>query len=116
MAYEQRKPTEQLLFHTDRGGNYCSKRVAEYLKSLNIVHSYSRAHIPYDNSVMETFFSSMKREELYRRTYHSKSEFFKAVDTYVQFYNTKRPHAKLQYKTPEEKETEFLANTGDADN
>ena len=66
MAYEERQPILPLTFHTDRGGNYRSNTFCSYLKSLEVTQSYSRAHIPYDNSVMESFFSSLKREELYR--------------------------------------------------
>lgn len=55
----------------------------------------------------------MKREELYRAKYRSESDFRKAVDKYIIFYNTKRPHRKLQYKTPEQKEEEYaLKDTG----
>lgn len=49
----------------------------------------------------------MKREELYRTKYRSESDFRKAADKYIIFYNTKRPHRKLQYKTPEQKEEEY---------
>ncbi len=107
IAYKERQPDSDLIFHTDRGGNYRSKTMNDYLKSLNITHSFSRAHIPYDNSVMESFFSSMKREELYRTKYRSESDFRNAVDKYILFYNTKRPHKKLQYKTPEQKECKY---------
>lgn len=106
-AYSNRQPHTDLIFHTDRGFNYTSKTMADYLKSLNITHSFSRPYVPYDNSVMELFFSSMKREELYRTKYKSENEFRQAVDKYILFYNTKRPHKKLQYKTPEQKEHEY---------
>ncbi len=106
-AYSNRQPHTDLIFHTDRGFNYTSKTMADYLKSLNITHSFSRPYVPYDNSVMESFFSSMKREELYRTKYKSEKEFRQAVDKYILFYNTKRPHKKLQYKTPEQKEHEY---------
>jgi transposase InsO family protein len=56
---------------------------------------------------MESFFTSMKREELYRTKYRSESDFRKAVEKYIFFYNTKRPHKKLRYKTPERKEEEY---------
>lgn len=96
-----------MIFHTDRGGIYTSKTLNECLDTLGITHSYSRAHVPYDNSVMESFFASMKKEELYRTKYRSEKDFRNAVDNYIAFYNTKRPHAKLQYKTPEQKELEY---------
>ena len=106
-AYLQRSPSEGLLFHTDRGTNYRANAFEKCLKDHNAIHSFSRAYVPYDNSVMESFFSSMKREELYRTNYKSEREFLAAVDNYVLFYNTKRPHAKNKYKTPEAKEQEF---------
>ncbi len=113
-AYKTRQPDSSLIFHTDRGGNYRSKTMNDYIQSLNITHSFSRAHVPYDNSVMESFFSSMKREKLYRTKYRSESEFRNAVNKYIVFYNTKRPHRKLQYKTPEQAEEEYALKLADS--
>ena len=112
-AYKERQPHTGLIFHTDRGSNYRSKSMNDCMRSLNITHSFSRAHVPYDNSVMESFFASMKREELYRTKYRSEADFRKAVDKYMLFYNTKRPHRKLQYKTPEQKEQEYALKQAD---
>lgn len=112
-AYKTRQPGSSLIFHTDRGSNYSSKTMNDYIKSLNITHSYSRAHVPYDNSVMESFFASMKREELYRTKYRSEADFRIAVEKYIIFYNTKRPHKKLQYKTPQQKEEEYALKLTD---
>ena len=108
MAYEERCPVEPLIFHTDRGSNYHSKTFCALLRSLGVTQSFSRAHIPYDNSVMEAFFSNLKREELYRTKYRSENEFRTAVDKYMVFYNEQRPHAKNGYKTPFKKELDFL--------
>lgn len=80
---------------------------------MQITHSFSRAYIPYDNSVMESFFASLKREELYRKKYRSEKEFYKAVDDYIEFYNEQRPHAKLQYNTPNQKEREYKEKSED---
>lgn len=112
-AYEERKPSTSLIFHTDRGSNYISKGLNDYLKSLQITHSFSRSYVPYDNSVMESFFASLKREELYRKKYRSEREFYKAVEDYIEFYNEQRPHAKLQYKTPNQKECEYKEKSED---
>lgn len=108
-AYNFRKPDSNVIFHTDRGGNYCSKTMNTYIESLNITHSYSRSHTPYDNSVIESFFASMKQEELYRTKYRSEKEFYNAVDKYIKFYNNERPHKKLKFKTPKQKEDEYLS-------
>ena len=115
-AYENRQPSSSLIFHTDRGANYCSKTLNDYIKSLGITHSFSRPYVPYDNSVIESFFASLKREELYRKKYRTEGELFQALNDYMDFYNTRRPHAKIQYKTPEQKEREYSAIFGNSDN
>ncbi len=112
-AYLKRQSPVNLLYHTDRGFNYTSKTMADYLKDINVIHSFSRPYVPYDNSVMESFFSSLKREELYRTKYKSEKDFRDAVDKYIIVYNTKRPHKKLQYKTPEQKEQEYALKQAD---
>ena len=112
MAYEERKPSSSLTYHTDRGFNFCSRGMAEYIKSIQITHSFSRPYVPYDNSVVESFFASLKREELYRTKYRCESEFMLAVSDYMDFFNTKRPHRKSQYRTPEQKEHDYALNNG----
>ena len=106
-ANELRSPKGGLIFHTDRGSNYRSKSFGSYVESLGVIQSFSRAYITYDNSVMESFFSSLKREELYRTKYRSEKELRTAIDNYMLFYNEKRPHAQNGYKTPLRKETEY---------
>ena len=108
MAYENRGKPHGLTFHSDRGGNYISYSYRNYLESLQVTQSFSRSGAPYDNAVIESFFSNMKREELYRIKYRSEKEFKAAVDAYMEFYNKKRPHKWNAYKTPAEKEWEFF--------
>ena len=115
-AYACRQPSPSLIFHTDRGANYCSKTLNDYIKSLGITRSFSRPYVPYDNSVVESFFASLKREELYRKKYRTENELYQAIDDYMEFYNTRRPHAKIQYKTPEQKEREYSAISETFDN
>jgi transposase InsO family protein len=67
----------------------------------NIVQSFSRSGRPHDNALSEAFFSSLKKEELYRTNFKSEREFRECVDKYILFYNTERPHGTLAYKTPE---------------
>ena len=106
-AYESRKPNGPLLFHSDQGANYCSNTFRAFLKSFGVEQSFSRARVPYDNSVAESFFASMKKEELYRRKILSPKKLSKAVDRYIDFHNTKRPHHSLKYRTPEQVEATF---------
>lgn len=109
LAYESRCPDKNLIFHTDNGCNYTSKSFRGYLKKLGVTQSFSRPHIPYDNSVIESFFANMKREELFRTKYRSEKEFRTAVKDYLRFYNEERPHSKNRYKTPSQKEAEYLS-------
>lgn len=107
-AYESRKPDAGLVFHSDQGSNYRARAFVDYLRVRGVTQSFSKPGVPYDNSVMESFFSSMKREELYRYRYRSEREFRAAIDKYIEFYNTERPHESLRYKTPKKKEDEYL--------
>ena len=72
-AYDCRHPGKGLVFHSDRGGNYRSRSMRLMLMSLGVEQSFSRSHIPYDNSVAEAFFKSLKTEELYRSIYRSEA-------------------------------------------
>ncbi|MBQ8429236.1 MAG: integrase core domain-containing protein [Clostridia bacterium] len=100
-----------MIFHSDRGSAYRSKTLQAHLAKLGITQSFSRPYLPYDNSVVESFFSSLKRKELYRTKYRSENEFRTAVNNYITFFNAKRPHSKNQYKTPDETELEYCKKT-----
>lgn len=106
-AYEERKPDSNLIFHSDNGSNYTSKSFMKYLKELNITQSFSRPHIPYDNSVVESFFKYLKAEELYRTKYKSEREFKESLARYMTFYNTERPHSIIKYWTPDKWESKY---------
>lgn len=111
IAIESRNPPTGLVFHSDNGGNYTSATFTKYLVENNIVHSFSKARNPYDNSVAESFFSSLKREERYRRKFKSESEFKCSVYEYIDFYNNRRPHATINYKTPDQYEQEYFGSS-----
>ena len=71
--------------------------------------SLSSKGTPYDNAVAEAFFSTLKKEELYRTDYRSESEFKRGLNEYIEFYNNTRAHAYLKYKSPDEYEASFSA-------
>ena len=108
-AYESRHPADGLVFHSDRGSNYKSRTMRIMLKSLGVVQSFSRSHTPYDNSVAEAFFKSLKEEELYRSTYRSEAELKGCVTKYIDFFNNERPHKAIDYAIPSRKEATFFA-------
>lgn len=107
-AYYERMPIEGLIFHSDRGANYTSRSFIEFCKTMGIIRSLSRSGTPYDNSVMESFFKSLKAEELYRNNYRSEKEFKESIDKYIEFYNSKRPHKINGNRTPNDTENEYF--------
>lgn len=106
-AYNDRQPEPGLTFHSDRGSNYNAQAFRRLLASLKVTQSFSRAHNPYDNAVMESFFGTFKKEELYRSRYRSERQMKECIESYIRFYNEERLHEKLQYKTPVQVEEEY---------
>lgn len=106
-ACDLRSPAPGLVFHSDRGTQYLSHAFREKLEKQGMVQSLSRPGNPHDNAVIESFFSSMKREELYRREYTSEYAFREGVAKYIDFYNSKRPHSTMNHKTPAQVEQAY---------
>ena len=100
MAWEQRSPGAGLIFHSDRGSQYTSHRFQQLLLERSMVQSFSNSGKPHDNAVAESFFATFKKEELYRKDYTSEAEFRRGVDSYIEFYNCRRPHRTLRNQTP----------------
>lgn len=100
-AFAARNHPQNLTFHSDRGVQYTSNAFRRLMSLNKVVQSFSNSGRPHDNAVAEAFFSSMKKEELYRNNYRSEREFRVSVDDYIQFYNLERPHSTLGYKTPD---------------
>lgn len=97
-----------LVFHSDRGSQYVSKLCKDTLSDYRLIPSMSRKGNCWDNSVAESFFSSLKMEEFYTRTIPSKSEVRGILFDYIEcFYNRKRLHGMLGYKSPMDYEQEF---------
>lgn len=107
IAWEERGPKLELLFHSDRGAQYTSHRFRELLRSHAVVQSFSNSGKPHDNAVAESFFASLKREELYRKDYTSEPDFRRSVGAYIEFYNMKRPHRTLKNRTPCQMEEDY---------
>ena len=106
-AYADRNPSSGLVFHSDRGAQYTSLAMNKLLYINNVEQSFSKTGCPHDNAVMESFFSYLKREELYRRHYTSEKDLLRGIDKYIAFYNEQRPHGAIQYKAPSAFEKAF---------
>ncbi|WP_422785043.1 transposase [Ruminiclostridium hungatei] len=106
-AYVQRNPSSSIIFNSDRGTPYASYAFQKLLCDYNVVQSFSNSGKPHDNPVSEAFFSSIKQKEIYQTSYCSEAEFKKGIEKYITFYNTKRPHAAINYKMPNRMEEIF---------
>lgn len=101
MAVWRWKPAPGLIFHSDRGSQYCSNGFQEMLKIYEMVSSMSRKGDCWDNSVAESFFGSLKTERVFHTNYQSRDEARKDVVDYIEmFYNSKRRHSYLGYISP----------------
>ena len=106
-AYENRGNPKGLTFHSDQGVNYTSNQYRNLLHSLKVVQSFSKKGTPYDNAVIEGFFSNMKQDDLNSRDLEYYDDLKEAVDNYIDYYNNDRPHRTLNNKTPNEYENDF---------
>jgi putative transposase len=107
-AIEARRPdTKSLLHHSDRGSQYTSDDYQQTLRTLNITCSMSRTGCCYDNAVMERFFWSLKHEWTKFEDFADINQARRSVFQYIEtFYNSKRIHQTLGYRTPDEFEEE----------
>lgn len=101
MAVWRRGRPVQLLHHSDQGSQYTSEHFQQLLKEQSITCSMSRAGEVWDNSAMESFFSSLKTERTARRVYGSREQARSDVFDYIErFYNPTRRHSTLGYVSP----------------
>lgn len=101
-ALTTRRPPPGLLHHTDQGSSYASYEYQARLAQAEAVCSMSRRGDCYDNAAMESFFSLLKRERVYRRRYWSRQEAVEDIGDYIHFYNRSRRHSHIGDISPME--------------
>jgi transposase InsO family protein len=101
MAITLRNPPPGLLHHSDRGSQYASYAYQKLLKQHGLIPSMSRKGNCWDNAPIERFFGSLKREWTDDQWYKTRQAAIADVREYVAvYYNSKRLHSTLGYKTP----------------
>jgi putative transposase len=101
MAVWRRGRPMELLHHSDQGSQYTSEHFQRLLEEQGITCSMSRAGEVWDNSAMESFFSSLKTERTARTVYRSREQARADVFDYIErFYNPTRRHSTLGYVSP----------------
>ncbi len=92
---------KSLVFHSDRGSQYSSRMYQQLLEKYGIEGGMSKPGYPYDNSCVESFFASMKKEYIPRTEYDEMSALSRNILYYVEiFCNRKRLHSTLGYMSP----------------
>jgi putative transposase len=110
MAVKRRRPPKGLLHHSDRGCQYTSVEYRTKLAALGIEVSMSRKGNCWDNAVAESFFATLKAELVHRRRWSTRNELRSAAFEYIEsFYNRRRLHSSLGYRTPAEVEQQLAA-------
>jgi putative transposase len=101
MALLHRHPPANLLFHSDRGVQYASADYRAVLAQAGLVASMSRKGNCYDNAAMESFWSTLKLELVYRHDFQTRAQAQREIFDYIEvFYNRQRSHSALNYLSP----------------
>lgn len=101
MAYWRRKPGPGLLMHTDRGSQYASRAYRRLLRDYGMIQSMSRKANCWDNSAMESFFKTLKVEQVYAVRYDTRTQARRDLVAWMEgYYNTRRLHSSIGFQTP----------------
>ncbi len=99
-AFQARRPKPGLIFHSDRGIEYCALAYRGLLTSRGIVQSMNRPRYMNDNAFMESFFHSFKSDKYHGVRFCSIEQLHEVVKRYLPFYNQCRAHSSLGYLSP----------------
>lgn len=109
LAIKNTGASEGVIHHSDRGVQYSCVDYIQFLTEKKFKISQSRLATPEDNAYIESFFKTLKREEIYFKEYKTMKDVIKHLPNFIdEVYNKKRLHSSLGYKTPEEFESEVL--------
>ena len=100
-AVDARQPKPGLLVHSDRGKEYYADEYQQLLRKHGLICSMSRRGECHDNAVMESFFHSMKVEDMHGRDFKTRAEARVRLFDYIEiFYNRQRLHSSNGYESP----------------
>jgi putative transposase len=110
MAIDAGHVTEDAVFHSDRGTQYTSAVFDAFTTRNGIRRSLGRTGVCWDNAAAESFFATLKNEMYYRQAFATRARARFAVAEYIEvFYNRRRLHSTLGYRTPFEALTHYQA-------
>jgi len=109
-AYGRRKPSAGLIMHSDRGSQYASDSHRQLIKDCRMIQSMSRRANCWDNAAMESFFKTLKVEHTHLLRYDTRAAAkLDIVDWIEGFYNHRRMHSSVGYKTPVDVESSLMS-------
>jgi len=109
MAITRRSPGPGLIHHSDQGVQYASEEYVDELRRHGCRISMARRGNPYDNATMESFFKTLKYEEVYLFDYETLADVLERIPYFIEeVYNRKRMHSALGYLSPVNFETPAL--------
>jgi transposase InsO family protein len=112
-AIGERRPQPGLIHHSDRGVQYASHEYIAQLQTIGAEISMSAVGNPYDNAKAESFFKTLKQEEVYLKEYNSFADAEQNLTTFIEkVYNEKRLHSSLGYLPPAEFEAAYTPIAG----
>jgi putative transposase len=108
MALTHRQPPAGLVHHSDRGVQYASDAYRQRLTHAGVIPSMSRRGNCYDNAMMESFWSNLKREMIHRTDFATRAAARAAIFEWIEvFYNRERLHSALGFQSPVDFETQL---------
>jgi putative transposase len=109
MAWFRRQPEPDLIFHSDRGSQYCGHEFQHTLAGYGMRSSMSRKGDCWDNAVTESLWGSLKVARLHGRRFETRRDAMDEVIDWLTFYNHRRLHSTLGYVSPMQFERAWLA-------
>ncbi len=104
-AYGARRPEPGLIMHTDRGSQYVDKRYVQMLRDYGMIQSMSRKGSCWDNAVAESFFKTLKVEQVYQTRYKTRQQARLDIVNWIEGrYNNQRMHSANNYLSPNQAE------------
>ena len=109
MAMRNGRLEADCIMHSDRGTQYTSTEYREKLIELGLRHSVGRTGQCWDNALAESFFATLKNERIHHMVYPTRKKAAADIAKWIElFYNHRRIHSALGYRTPHEVRNEYL--------